>query len=229
MSRSQVEDIDAVQLLHALDCLDMALRQVDDMDIVADSRSVGSIIVVAEYVDLLQLAGSHLGHVREQVVGNSLGIFSDHAALVRSDRVKIAKQHDFPAIVRFPYICEDPLLHGLCLAVRIGRDALGALLCDRDKSGISVDGRRGREYDLEAAVLSHGLAERQRGAQVVLVVFDRLSRGFTDRLVSCEVNDRVDLLFLKKGVQRGLITDIQLVECRALAGDRFDPVDHHSL
>ena len=59
-----------------------------------------------------------------------------------SDGVKIAKQHHFPAVVRFPDIRQDPLLHGLGLAVRIGRDPLRALLGDRYKSRVAVNGRR---------------------------------------------------------------------------------------
>ena len=143
MPCAQIEDVDAVKFLHTLDGLNVALGQVDNVDVVADAGSVGCIVVIAEYVNLLELTGSDLRYIREQVVRDTLGILSDQAALVSSDRVKITKQHDLPAVVRFPDICQDPLLHGLGLAVRVRRDPLGALLCDRDKSGVSVD-RRGR-------------------------------------------------------------------------------------
>ena len=44
-------------------------------------------------------------------------------------------------------------------------------------------------------MLAHRLAQRECGAQVVLVILDRLLCGFPDRLVAREVNDGVDLVF----------------------------------
>ena len=55
----------------------MAAGQVHDMDVVADAGTVGSGVVIAEDMDLFQLAHSHLGDVGHEVVGDAVGVLAD--------------------------------------------------------------------------------------------------------------------------------------------------------
>ena len=61
------------------------------MDVIAHARAVHRIVVVPEYVQLLQAPDRNLGDIREQVVWNPAGIFADAARGVRSDRIEIAQ------------------------------------------------------------------------------------------------------------------------------------------
>ena len=82
---AQVKDLDAAVFLNGLQCLDMTLCQINHMDIVADAGSVRCVIVVSEYVQLLQLSNGNLRDIRHQVVRNTVRIFTDQAGSMRTD------------------------------------------------------------------------------------------------------------------------------------------------
>ena len=203
----------------------MTLCEVNYVDVITDAGPVRCVVVIAEYVDALALAGSYLRDVREKVVRDALGIFADEAARVCADRVEIAEQHDLPLVVAPPDIREDPLLHGFRCAVRICGLAERAFLGDRDESRIAVDCSGRRENDLLYAVLPHDITQDQCGFDVVVIIFDRLLRGLADCFVTGEVDGRIDVFFIEKRIQRFAVADIQLVKCRALTRNCLDPID----
>ena len=73
MACAKVEDLDALQMVHGFDGFEMTLGQINYMDVISDAGSIGCVVIIAEYMNLLQLAGSDLCYVRKQVVGNALG------------------------------------------------------------------------------------------------------------------------------------------------------------
>jgi hypothetical protein len=70
----------------------MALGEVHHVDVVAQPRAVGHGVVAVPHAELLELAGGHLEQEGHQVVGNTVGILADQAALVGSHRIEVAKQ-----------------------------------------------------------------------------------------------------------------------------------------
>ena len=69
------------------------------MDIITNTCSVVSIIIVAPNIKLFSFADCNLGDIRHKVVRNTVWILSHCSALVRSDRIEIAKQADRPFTV----------------------------------------------------------------------------------------------------------------------------------
>ena len=57
--------------------VNMSLRQIDDVDIVAQAGSVGRVVVVAEHGKALLLPYGRLGDERHEVVGHSAGKLAD--------------------------------------------------------------------------------------------------------------------------------------------------------
>ena len=98
---SQIIDPDTALLFGQLvQCLYMAVCQVYHVNVITDTGSVRSVIVIAEYAQAYQLANCHLCNVRKQVVRDTLRILTDTAGLMSSDRVKVAKQHYLPFRIR---------------------------------------------------------------------------------------------------------------------------------
>ena len=207
----------------------MPFREIDDMDIIADAGAVGCVVIIAEYMDHFQLAGSDLGDIGQQVVGDALGILADETAHMGADGIEIAQQHHSPLIIRAPDIGQDALLHGFCLTVGIGRNALGALLGDRYKGRIAVHSRRRGKDQLLAAVISHDIAESQCGIQIVAIVFDRHAGGFTDSLIARKMDHGINLLFFKNLFETLAVTNVLLIKFRAFTCDLLDAVNHHLL
>ena len=98
----------------------MALGQVHHMDVVAHAGAVGGVVVVAEHVQVIQLARRHLGDEGHEVVGNAVGIFTDAAALVGADGVEVAQQHHAPLRVGVHHALQDFFDHVLGPAVGVG-------------------------------------------------------------------------------------------------------------
>ena len=56
---------------------DMPKRQIYHVNIIAYIRTVGGILIVAEYIDTGQFSAGNLRHERHKVVGDTLRVFAD--------------------------------------------------------------------------------------------------------------------------------------------------------
>ena len=68
-------------------------------------------------------------------------------------------------------------------------------------------------------MFSHDVTQDQRTGDVVVIIFQRLCHGFAHGLQACEMDDRINLLFIKHLRQCRCIQQIHLVEFQALACD----------
>ena len=93
---SEVVNGNALVVSQFLDGFYMAACQVNNMDVIADTSSVRSIVVITENADALEFSDGNLCDIRKQVVRDALRILSDKAALMRSDRVEVTKQDNIP-------------------------------------------------------------------------------------------------------------------------------------
>ena len=98
---SEVVNGNALVVSQFLDGFYMAACQVNNMDVIADTSSVRSIVVITENADALEFSDGNLCDIRKQVVRDALRILSDKAALMRSDRVEVAKQDNIPFRISF--------------------------------------------------------------------------------------------------------------------------------
>src|ERR1700730_8461044 len=110
-----------------------------DMNEVADSRAIRSIIVVSPNVQLLTLSDCHLRHKRQQIVRNAQRVFTDEPAFMRTNRIEVAQNTNPPTVVGpikiLYYFCDEKL----CTAVRICRSD-GMLLVQRQVHGSPING-----------------------------------------------------------------------------------------
>ena len=206
----------------------MAAGQVHDMDVVADAGAVGGGVVIAEDMDLFQLAHSHLGDVGHEVVGDAVGVLADEAGLVGADGVEVAQQSHVQGGVSLADIGEDALGHGLGGAVGVGGGTHGEILGDRHTGGVAVDGGGGAEHEVVAVVPAHHIQDDQRAVEVIVVVFDGLGHALADGLIGCELDDRRDVGTLGEDLLHILVFGhIGLIEAEVLAGDLLDAVEDH--
>ena len=228
LAGAEVADEEAAVRFQLLDGADMAAGQVHDMDVVADAGAVGSGVVIAEDMDLFQLAHSHLGDVGHEVVGDAVRVLADEAGLVGADGVEVAQQSHVQGGVRLADIGEDALGHGLGGAVGVGGGTHGEVLGDRHTGGVAVDGGGGAEHEVMAVVLAHHIQDDQRAVEVVVVVFDGLGHALADGLIGCELDDRRDVGTLGEDLLHILVFGhIGLIEAEVLAGDLLDAVEDH--
>ena len=96
--------------LDLVDDGDVALGQIDNVDVVAHTGSVGRVIVVTEHLNLLELAECNLGDVGGQVCRDALRILADQAGLVGADRVEVVQDDDGPGVVGDVHVAQDLLL-----------------------------------------------------------------------------------------------------------------------
>ena len=129
----------------------MSFREINDVDIVADSCAVVGFVVVSENGQMIKFPRCDLRDVWHEIVRDPFRIFADKPRFVRSYRVEIAQKHDIPRIrvVRFDVsgveIDEDLFKHRLGLTVRIGAFAFRTLFGDGNERRIAVNGRRRRK------------------------------------------------------------------------------------
>ena len=74
---SEVVNGNALVVSQFLDGFYMAACQVNNMDVIADTSSVRSIVVITENADALEFSDGNLCDIRKQVVRDALRILSD--------------------------------------------------------------------------------------------------------------------------------------------------------
>jgi hypothetical protein len=90
---------------------------------------------------------------------------------------------------------------------------------------MSVDRGRAREDDVLAAGIAHRLEQRDRAADVVLVVLERLVHRLAHGLEPGKVDDAVDGRARKRACKGLPVADIPLDELRTRTRDLLDAVD----
>ena len=91
------------------------------MDVVADTSAIGSGIVCPEHVQVGQMTTRNSLNVRHQVIWDTLGVFSDQARLVSTNRVKVPKANCREiSILRDDSVFQYLLNHCFSLSIRIG-------------------------------------------------------------------------------------------------------------
>ena len=204
---------------HPVECGNMPARQVDHVDVIAHARTIRCGIVVAEHADRSELANRDLRHIGHQVVGDALRVLADKAALVRTDRVEVAQQHDIPLVVSHIKVGEHLLKHGLRLAVRIRGGMLRALLGDGHELRLAIHrGARG-EHNVLHTVIARDIAQDERARDVVPVVLKRLLHAFAHRLETGEVDDCIDVMLGEDGFHRIAVEHVRLVERASISAD----------
>ena len=210
-------------LRHVGDRRDVAAREIHDVNIIAHAGAVRRIVVVAKDAQAFQPADGRLRNVGHEVVRHAARILADEAARVRTDGVKVAQQHDRPARVGHNIVAQDLLADVLRPTIRIRAAAGTGRLVERHLVVAGVHRRRRGKDDLPDAVVTHRLAERDRRAEVVVVIFQRhmhrLAHGFEAR----EMNDAVNLLLGKNAVEPGTVAHVHLIKFQRPARDLFDP------
>ena len=104
----------------------MAFREIDDVNIVADTSSVWGRIIITENSQLWTLAAGDLHNNRHEVVRDAVRVFADEAARVIADWIEVAKKNNGVDFVSDDGGLEDFFDHEFRPAVRIGdADASG--------------------------------------------------------------------------------------------------------
>ena len=116
----------------------MSFCKVNYVDIISDTSSVRSIIVISKYTQLFQFSNCNLCDIWHQVVRDTIWILSDGSALMSTDRVEVTKKNYIPFRVCFLNICQNLFQHGFCPSVWVCTLSFRAFFCNRDDCRISV-------------------------------------------------------------------------------------------
>ena len=153
---------------------EVALRQIDYVDIIAHAGTVVRRVVITKHTKALPFADSHLGDIRHEVIRYAVRVLADTSGRMRADRIEVTQQHHVPLRVSFLQVYHHLLEHGLRLSVRVRALSLGAVFGDRDDSGVAIDGCGGREDDVLAVMTTHHIQQHERAVEVILVILERL-------------------------------------------------------
>lgn len=78
-------------MIKMLDSRKMRFGKIDDMDVIADARTVRRVVVVAEYAQAVSLANGDLTNKWHEVVWDAVGVFAYPTAWVRADGIEVAQ------------------------------------------------------------------------------------------------------------------------------------------
>ncbi|MCG3168459.1 MAG: hypothetical protein POELPBGB_04265 [Bacteroidia bacterium] len=195
------------------------------MDVIPHAGAVRRRIIVAVNIERLAPTHRHLCDEGHEVVRHAARILADQPALVRTDGVEVAQQRDLPGRVGAKQILQDRLDHRLAAAVGVRRPQR-VVLPHRHRVRIAVHRRRRAEDQPADAGRPHRRAQRQRAADVVVVILERPRDGFPLRLQAGEMQHCADGVFAEHRAQGCRVAHIAFVEGDRPAGDPLDPSTH---
>ena len=93
-ARAEIDDFKTAVFEQFADRKNVTFGKIANVDIIADARSVGSRIVVAENVHAREFPYGDLRDIRTEIVGYSVRIFADKPRRMRSDGVEVPSELD---------------------------------------------------------------------------------------------------------------------------------------
>ncbi|KKA16122.1 hypothetical protein T310_10320, partial [Rasamsonia emersonii CBS 393.64] len=155
-------------------------------------------LTIAENKELLPLSGRDLSQKGQQVVGNTLRVFTHDAAGVGARRVEVTQQGSVPLLglislsglgevvaLRVDEVRDGRLNNELGVSVGV-RGAQGALLGDgdhvREARRVTIDSGRAGEDNVGDIVALHSAEQVDRAVDVDMVVVERPLAGLADSL-----------------------------------------------
>ena len=202
----------------------VALGQVDNMDVVAHAGAVHGGVVVAKDGQLGQLAAGHLGNEWHEVVGNACRVFTQHAGSVGANRIEITQQGNPPGRVAAGQVLQYFFQHQFAATVGIGGGER-EVLAYRYAVRVAIDSCRGGKHQLMHARFGHALEQYQAAGQVVVVIAQGLGDGFAHGFVACKMNDCRERMFGKQRTQSRAVADVGLHVQGAAPGDLRNAFD----
>ena len=208
--------------LQPLQRLEVAHGQIHHVDVVAHAGAVGGGVVVAPHIQKGPLPHGHLGHKRQQVVGNAARVFTDQPAFVRAHRVEVAQDADAPRRVAAVQVAQQVFHHQLATAIGVGgRERV--VFGQRQALRVAVHrGRRAEHQRLHAAGI-HGFEQAQCAHHVVVVITQRLRHRLAHRLQPRAVDHRRGTAGLQGRRQSRHIADVALDQPGLFARDALHP------
>ena len=187
----------------------VGLGEVEDVDVVADAGAVGGGVVVAEDGESWDFPGDGHEGARDEV-GFGFVVFADGGVIGAAAGIEVA-EHDVVDAAGVDAVEEDAFEHEFAHAVGVD-GCLGVGFVHGDEDGVAVGGAGGGEDELAGVVALHGFEQRERGGEVVAVVFERIRDRFADEGVGGEVEDGFDGLGAEDGVHGGGVAEVCLDE-----------------
>ena len=174
----------------------MCLRQIQDVDVVADAGAVGGVVVSAENLGALAALNAvqhHRNQIHDGVVSQVRPPGTRNVEVAQADPLQI------PGALA---VSHQPFADQLRLAVGVD-GVTGHILGDHRQLGSSVHCGRGREDHLVDSGVLHCEENVGHTADVLLVVPGGAFDGLADLLACGEVNDRRHVFVHHEGRQRG--------------------------
>ena len=227
-ARADVEDLVRLRAPvpdHAADRGDMRAGQIHHVDIVADARSVGSRVVVAEDRKALAQPGGRLRDIGHEVLRHAARQLADQGRGMRADGVEIAQGNALHPLEGSHRVAQDVFAHLLGVAVGRGGRLAGRALRDGLPVRFAVNGARRREDDVPPPELAHQRDDVHERGEVVAVIFERLADRLVHGLRRGEMDHRVELVPFEDPAERFAVAAVGLDEGDLRPRDAADPLD----
>ena len=146
---------------------DMSIRKIGYVDVITDTGAVGGGIIVAENREALLFSGRRIKEERNDMRLGDVTL-ADLAIGIGTRGIKITQRNERER-KRHGAFPQHALANHLRGAVRINR-RVGALFGDGNDGRRAIDGATRRKHHLADAAFAHGLEQRSRSADIVLVI-----------------------------------------------------------
>src|SRR6266446_3424405 len=189
---------------------DVGIRNVEDVDVIADASAVGRGIVRAENIDVRQIASGGVQEARDEMRLDAMML----AELLRgAGGIEITKhgvlQAGIGAIVR-----ENLFEHQLGFAVRID-GGFAMVLGNGDDFRFAIGGGGGRKDEFLHAVAGDGVQQVHAAGYVGSVEDAGFADGLGDQSFGGEMHDGVNLVLGEDVVKLKTIREVRLNKSRS--------------
>ena len=183
----------------------VCLSQVYYVDIVTNTRTVRSIIIITEYAQFFTDAHCCLSKEWNQVLRNTVRKFTNQSCWMCTNRIEITQHHCMDRRTRSNGIADNFFIN--LLRITVWRFSLldRSFFCYRQYIRLAVYRTRRREDNTFYSVFRHQFQQVNQRNQIVTIIQQRFLNRFTYSLTCCKMNDSLNTRIFSKHIVQSFV------------------------
>ena len=175
----------------------MGTGQIIDINVITNSRTIRSIVIISEYTQALTNTGCSLCNERDQVHRYPFGQFTNQRRRMRSNRVEITQCNTEELRISVNRIPQNIFADLFGISIRRCCRLARSLLSYRQYIRLSIYGTWGWEDNIAHPFVSHQLQNRNQRLEVIAIVEQRFFDRLTDSLWGGKMDNRIEFILIE--------------------------------
>lgn len=136
----------------------MTFRKVHHMDIIANTSTILSIVIIASNIYTLKLTNRNLCNIRHKIVWNTFWVLTNTPTNMCANWIKITQKNNISFVISNIQIAKHLLLHTFSLSIRVCWHTLRTIFGNWNFGRIAINSSTGRKNQVFNTSIASAIA-----------------------------------------------------------------------